>query len=264
MEEPRAQPRRIDESTILISGGSSGLGLASALRFARSGAPRIALLARNEERGRAAVERVREASADAEVLFVPADVTDVTQVFSAVERVHEEFGSIDVLLSASAATVDPELLFRISPEAIAHLLTAPSLPPIYLTRAVFPIMREQKGGSVVLVGSDASKIPTPGESVLGAAMAAISMFARGAALEGRRDGIRVNVVTPSIIGGTATTERWLREGFSKKLFQAAIDAAAFGVVDADELAELVLFLAGPGAAKMTGQTISMNGGISVA
>jgi 2-hydroxycyclohexanecarboxyl-CoA dehydrogenase len=255
--------RSLSEASVVIGGGTSGVGLASALHFAEKGVRRIALVARNPERGRRARDVVAEAHPDATVLFLETDADDVQAVNKAIDTAHAQFGAIDVLVSAIAATAKPDLLFRIPPEQLADQLTKPALPPIFLTRAVFPYMREQGGGVIINVASDASKIPTPGESVLGAAMAAVSMFSRGAALEGRRDGIRVNVITPSIIGGTPTTERWLSEGFGKKLFESAIKAAALGVVEPDELARLVVFLAGPDAAKITGQAISMNGGISI-
>ena len=263
MTQPEHLVRELPEASVVIGGGTSGLGLASALRFAEAGARGIALLARNAERGEAAAARVREVSPRTDVRFISTDALDLDSIFAAVDEAHHAFGAIDVLLSATAATVEPDLFFRLPAESIAHQLTAPALPAMYLSRAVFPIMQEQGGGSIINVSSDASKVPTPGEAVLGGAMAAISMFSRGVALEGRRNGIRVNVLTPSIIGGTATTEAWLSDGFSKKLFEGAISAAALGVVDADELSRLALFLASPAAAKITGQTISMNGGISV-
>ncbi len=256
--------RGLVDSAVVIGGGTSGLGLATARRFARAGARGIALLARDPQRGQAAVETVRGESSTTDVRFIRADARDVDDVFASVEQAHEVFGAIDVLVSATAATASPDLIFRIPPTSIAEQLLAPALPPMLLTRAVFPIMQEQGGGAIINIASDAAKVPTPGESVLGGAMAAIAMFSRGVALEGRRNGIRVNVVTPSIIGGTPTTEKWLSGGFSKRLFEGAIQAASLGVVDAAELAELVVFLASPAAAKMTGQAISMNGAISVA
>jgi 2-hydroxycyclohexanecarboxyl-CoA dehydrogenase len=255
--------RPLSDLAVLIGGGTSGVGLASALRFAQAGVRRIGLIARNAERGALAREKILAAYPGTTVLFLPTDAEDVDAVFRSVDAAHAEFGALDVLVSAIAATAEPDLLFRIPPEDVAGHLTKPALPPIFLTRAVFPYMQRQGGGSIINFASDASKVPTPGESVLGAAMAAISMFSRGTALEGRRNGIRVNVITPSIIGGTPTAERWLSEGFGKKLFERAIEAAELGVVEPYDLAELVVFLASPAAAKMTGQTISINGGISV-
>ena len=147
---------------------------------------------------------------------------------------------------------------------MAGILLGQAVPPMLLTRAALPFMREQGGGSIITIASDAAKVATPGESVLGAAMAAIVMFTRVAAIEAKRDGIRVNALTPSLIAGTATAENVLRDGFSKKLFEKAAEQAHLGVAEAEDLASLVVFLGGPGSAKLTGQAISVNGGISAA
>src|SRR5690606_32577587 len=125
-------------------------------------------------------------------------------------------------------------------------------------------MQSQGGGSIVNVSSDAAKSATPGETVLGGAMAAITMFSRAAAVEAKRHGIRINVLTPPLLRGTPATEPATRDGFSKKLFEKAALLASLGVPDAADQAELVAFLAGPGSIRLTGQAISVNGGISAA
>jgi NAD(P)-dependent dehydrogenase (short-subunit alcohol dehydrogenase family) len=95
-------------------------------------------------------------------------------------------------------------------------------------------------------------------------MAAIVMFSRVTAIEAKRNGIRVNAVTPSLIAGTPTAERVLEDGFSRGLFEKAAKMALLGVAEPEDLASLVVFLGGPGAARLTGQAISVNGGISAA
>ena len=125
-------------------------------------------------------------------------------------------------------------------------------------------MREQKSGVIINVASDAAKVPTPGESVIGAAMAAIVMFTRTLAIEAKRDGVRANVLTPSLIGGTGAYDRVMTDPFSAKLFANAAKLAHLGVAQPDDLAAMMLFLAGPAAARLTGQAISINGGISAA
>ncbi|MCU1614668.1 MAG: family NAD(P)-dependent oxidoreductase [Frankiales bacterium] len=254
--------RTYKEAAVVIAGGSSGVGFASATGFLDAGVRRLALLSRSPERGLAARDRLREHCPDATIEFVAVDVDDLDQVTRAIEKAHTALGSIDVLLSSVTAQYRPELLHRIDPNDITRILTAQALPPMYLTRTVLPIMQEQGGGSIVLVASDAAKVATPGESVLGAAMAAIVMFSRTVAIEAKRNGVRVNAVTPSLIAGTATAERVLTDGFSKALFEKAAKLAHLGVAEAEDLAALIVFLGGPAAAKITGQAISVNGGIS--
>jgi NAD(P)-dependent dehydrogenase (short-subunit alcohol dehydrogenase family) len=88
------------------------------------------------------------------------------------------------------------------------------------------------------------------------------MFSKVAAMEAKRDGIRVNAVTPSLIAGTPTAENVLSDGFSKALFEKASSLAHLGVAEPEDLASLIVFLGGPASARLTGQAISVNGGIS--
>jgi len=135
---------------------------------------------------------------------------------------------------------------------------------LHMTRAVLPAMRARKAGSIILVASDAAKTATPGESVIGAAMAGIVMFVRTLAMEAKRDGIRVNALTPSIVADTLMHDRVMSAPFSSKLFAKAKTLAHLGVTRPADQAALVVFLAGAGAARLTGQAISTNGGISAA
>ena len=121
---------------------------------------------------------------------------------------------------------------------------------------------QARSGCVINIASDAAKIPTPGESIIGAAMAGIVLFTRTLAVEGKRDGIRANVLTPSLVSGTEHYERVMSDPFAGKMFAKAVPMAQLGVVNKYELAELAVFIASPASAKMTGQAISMTGGIS--
>ena len=259
---PTPVVRGYADSVVLIAGGTSGVGLASAAGFAAAGVRQIALLARNPERGEAARRVVLGRCPEAEVLFVPADASDAGRLPAAVAAVHEKFGQIDVAISSVTGSYRPELLHRIPMEDLATIVLRQALPPMLLTRAVLPLMQEQGGGSIVNIASDAAKVPTPGETAIGAAMAAIVMFSRAAAVEAKRGGVRVNVLTPSLIANTPTAEMVLKDGFSRKLFEKATSLAHLGVAEPEDLASLIVFLGGPGAARLTGQVISVNGGIS--
>lgn len=261
---PAPLVRDYADSAVVIAGGTSGVGLASALGFVDAGVRRLALLARNPERGAAAREAVLARCPDAQVHFIATDADDLAQVQASVEAAHTALGTIDVLVNSMTSTYRPELLHRTPLEDVAGILTRQALPPMHMTRVVLPIMQAQGGGSIVNVASDAAKVATPGESVLGAAMAAIVMFTRVAAIEAKRNGVRVNVLTPSLIAGTPTAENVLRDGFSKALFEKAAGLAHLGVAEPEDLANLVVFLGGPGSARLTGQAISVNGGISAA
>jgi len=135
---------------------------------------------------------------------------------------------------------------------------------MHMAGAVLPGMRSRRGGVIINVASDAAKTATPGEAVIGAAKAAIVMFTRTIAIEEKRYGIRANALTPSLVYGTASTERITADGFSSKLFARAAQQAGLGVPTADDIAALTVFLCSPAAGRLTGQAISVNGGISAA
>jgi 2-hydroxycyclohexanecarboxyl-CoA dehydrogenase len=251
----RAIPR------ILITGGSSGIGLAAAMRLSRSPCARIVINSRDAARGEAACARLREAAPHAAVSFVAADVSDKPSVVDFMTQAREWLGGpIDVLVNSAGGDFVPGLFHETSLEAIDDAIRQWLLSTMYCCRIALPQMSD--GGAIINVASDAAKVPTPGEAVVGAAMAGVAMLSRTLAMEAKRRRIRVNVVTPSLVRGTQTYERVTEGGFSAKLFEKATRAAHLGLPEADEVAAIIAFLAGPDAARMTGQVISVNGGIS--
>lgn len=254
----------LEQAGVLIAGGTAGVGLATALRFVEAGVRRIVLMGRNPERGIEARRTVFEACPEAKVEFVSADANSIDQVISAVERARDLIGDIDILVNTTVASFVPKLFHEMAIEDIEPTLVQQTLAPLLMCRAVMDGMRQRNGGAIINIASDAGKVATPGESVIGAAMAGIIMFSRALAIEAKRNGIRVNTLTPSLIEGTLTYDRVLADPFSAKLFGSAIKLAQLGVAQPDDLAGLIVFLASPQGARITGQTISVNGGISAA
>ena len=115
----------------------------------------------------------------------------------------------------------------------------------------------------VTIASDAAKVPTPGETCLGAAMAAIVTFSRTLALEAKRYGVRVNAITPSLIVDTGSYDRAMDQEFSKKIFDKITAQAHLGLTEPVDLANLVLFLASPLSRLITGQVVSVSGGLTM-
>jgi NAD(P)-dependent dehydrogenase (short-subunit alcohol dehydrogenase family) len=252
------------DCAVVISGGTSGVGLAAAQAFGAVGVRRLAVIGRNRHRGAAAVDSICRAHPGAAAHFISADVNDPAAAAAAINAAFTQLGGLDVLINSTPGSHPPALLKDLPIEQIPAALMNQALGPLLMSRAALPLMGEQQFGVIVNVASDAAKVPTPGETVIGAAMAAIVTFSRTLAVEAKRHGIRVNAVTPSLIADTRTGGRVLAGGFSKNLFEKAAARAHLGVPDARDIAELLVFLAGPGAARMTGQVISVNGGISVA
>jgi gluconate 5-dehydrogenase/3-oxoacyl-[acyl-carrier protein] reductase len=247
----------IAAQSVLIPGGASGIGLACARAFIAAGAT-VCLVGRDPERGSAAAARLGPRAS-----FIAADCSDPAQVERMVAEAAARTGRIDTLICSLGANRLPELLFRQSLEDIRAALSQDLAPFLYVGRAVLPVMMAQNGGAVINIASDAGKLATPGESVIGANMAAIIQFTRGLAIEAKRNGIRANTITPSLVEGTPLTDRLTAEGtFAAKIFAKARPLAHLGPTTPEDLAALAIFLASPAAARITGQAISINGGIS--
>lgn len=255
-------PKDLTESSALIVGGTAGIGLASARALAAAGVPRIVVVGRTVERGQLAAKSIAEMGAAAH--FIAADATDPDAAPTITAEAEQILSGIDILMCTTAADIRPELFINIPTVDIGRGITQLALPSMHMASAVLPGMRSRRGGVVVNVASDAAKTATPGEAVIGAAKAAIVMFTRTIAIEEKRYGIRANALTPSLVHGTASTERITTDGFSSKLFARAAQQAHLGVPTADDIAALTVFLCSPAAARLTGQAISVNGGISAA
>ena len=254
--------RPLQGKTVLITGGTAGIGKACAEAMLAAGAEAVVINGRNRERGEGALAELAARFPDARIALALGDMAQVTDAEIVVTAAIEKLGRIDVLVNSTGTNDFPTLLHKIALEDIPGILQRCLAAQLLSCRAVLPHMRSANSGYIINIASDAAKIPTPGETVIGAAMAGIVMFTRALALEGKRNGIRANVLTPSIVGGTEFYERIMADPFAGKLFGKAVPKAELGLVDMTDLAEIAVFLASPAASKMTGQALSVTGGIS--
>ncbi|AYH43568.1 SDR family oxidoreductase [Azoarcus sp. DN11] len=262
IKPPEALP--LKECGLLITGGTAGVGLATAFKFAEAGVTRIALVGRAAERGERARVAVQERFPAARVVFIQADAMDPAQATRAVETAERQIGNVDILVNSVSSAAVPGLFHESPIEDVLPTVVNQLLPPLHMCRAAVAGMASRRRGAIVNISSDAAKVSTPGEAVVGSAMAAIVRFSTAFALEAKRYGVRVNVVTPSLIGGTDAYDKLMKDEFAGKLFEKALRAAHLGMTLPEDLAPLIVFLASPEAARITGQVISVNGGISVA
>jgi 2-hydroxycyclohexanecarboxyl-CoA dehydrogenase len=252
----------IAESGVVVLGGTAGVGLETACQFAEQAA-RVVVLGRSADRGLAACEVIGRRTGTV-ARFVRVDATDPADALRAEEECRDLLGAIDVLVSATGPSEPPRLMHTMPIDTIRLRIEEVMLPPLHMIHAVLPTMRARRSGAVVIVASDAAKVATPGETAIGAAMAAIVMFAKAAALEVKREGVRINLLTPSLIAGTPGAALIAGEPFSARMFEKAAALAHLGVAEPTDLAAMAVYLASPLAQRMTGQAISINGGISVA
>lgn len=246
----------------VVTGSTTGIGRACAEALLAAGAGGVLISGRDPQRAEAARAEIQARFPAAKVASATGDLALPAAAQGLVTEAIRQLGRIDLLVNSTGGNDLPRLLHRTGLDEIPGIVERCLLPQLLCTRAALPYMREVRSGAIVNIASDAAKLPTPGETVIGAAMAGIVMFTRALALEGKRDGIRANVVTPSLTSGTRHYDSIMADPFAGKMFAKASQAAALGVVNKEDLAALVVFLASPGAAKMTGQAISLTGGIS--
>jgi 2-hydroxycyclohexanecarboxyl-CoA dehydrogenase len=247
--------------TALITGGSSGVGFRVAERLAEAGAC-VFINGRSADRGERAAAKLRQASQD--VHFIAGDCASYPDVAAVVDTVRSLAGRLDILVSAGAeGDAGPTPFGEMTPEQIEAAFRSRLLPRIFPVHAALAALREN-GGSVVLLTTDAARHPTPGESVMGAVGASVILMTKALAKEFIRDEIRVNAVALTITSDTPSWDRiFARESFQRDLFTKAVERFPMGrPPSAEEVAAVAVFLASDAAAQVTGQTISVNGGLS--
>lgn len=250
---------------IMLLASTAGIGLEIACQFAAAGAAGVVLNGRDLDTGNAAVEAVRRRGPECEVLFCAADASDNGPgVGRVTQAALEQFGRIDVLVNCLGGGMTPRPFFETPTSEFSIVAERHLLSVMHACHVVLPHMIQQQSGVILNLSSDAGKLATPGETVIGAMKAGVIMFSRTLAMEVARHGVRVHCLTPSIVQGTSTYRALMRDPFSAKLFQKAESRAALGVTQPADVAALAVFLASPSAANMTGQAISVNGGISAA
>jgi len=136
-------------------------------------------------------------------------------------------------------------------------------PRIFPVRAAIPYLKEAGGGSIVMITSDAARHPTPGESMVGAAAAAVILLTKTLAKELAREKIRVNSIAMTITSDTPGWNRAFATDMGSKVFSKAVERFPFGrPPNSIEVANAVEFLVGDRSSQVSGQTLSVNGGLS--
>ncbi len=257
----------LKDAVAVLTGSSAGIALEIACRFAEAGARGVMLNgrgARSDALATQAIAAVKARAPACEVGFHTADATAPAEVGRLIESAIATFGRIDILVNSVGGGLSPRPFTETPPAAFTELAHRHLLSTLHGCHAVLPHMISRGTGVILNMSSDAGKVATPGETVIGALKAAVIMFTRTLSLEVSRFGIRTHCITPSIVRSTPNYDRLMADDFSRKLFEKAEARARLGATTPAHIAELALFLASPAAANMTGQVISVNGGISAA
>ena len=241
----------------IVTGAASGIGRATAIRLAEEGAA-VVIADVNAEGAGSVARSISEGGGRA--LGLQVDVTDAPGVRAMTERAVTAFGKVDILVSnagwdraAPFVDTDEELWDRvIAINYRGHLATC---------HAVLPYMRERGKGRIVTVASDAGRVGSSGEVVYSGAKGAVIAFTKGLAREVARDGINVNCVAPGLVDTPLLAG--IAEGH-EKLIAAIVRSIPLGRTGVpEEIAAAICFFASPDAAYITGQTLSVNGGLAM-
>ncbi|HSW16158.1 MAG TPA: SDR family NAD(P)-dependent oxidoreductase [Ramlibacter sp.] len=245
---------RLQGKVAFVTGAGSGIGAATAIRFAQEGAT-VVICGRRKEPLDAVVAQITAADGRAE--SVQADVSDEAGFTAAIEAAAQRHGRLDVLVNnAMAYSWGP---IEATSTADWHSNFATSVDGSFWgTRAAMRLMKE-RGGSIINLSSICGTLGTVGMAGYSAAKAAIINFSRAAAAEGAPCGIRVNVVIPAVVE-TPATAGMLADEASRRNTEKLIPMGRVG--QPEELANAILFLASDEASYVTGAALPVDGGRS--
>lgn len=249
---------RLEGRVAIVTGGASGLGRGIARALAAEGA-RVAILDLNEAGAREAADAIR--SAGGEACAIRTDVTARADVEAGVAEVLRRYGAVHVLVNN--AGWDRPMPFLETDEAFWDRILALNLKAhFHLAQVVLPHMIRQGSGKIVGIASDAGRVGSTGEAVYSAAKGGVIAFTKTLAREMARHRINVNCICP----GPSDTPLFQTEVAAGKpgLAEALKKAIPWGRLGTPEdVAGAVVFLASGEAAFITGQTLSVSGGLTM-
>ncbi|WP_372605280.1 SDR family NAD(P)-dependent oxidoreductase [Actibacterium sp.] len=252
--------RGLKGKTVVVTGGAGGIGAATCLRFAEDGA-RVAVVDLNQEAADGVVAKIKAQGGEGMAFSV--DLTDFDATVAAVARIEDEFGAIDILVNNVGWDLFVPFL-KSGPDFWTKIIDINLRAVLNITHPVLERMSERGAGRIVSIGSDAGRGGSSGESVYAACKAGVIAFSKTIAREQARRGITSNVVCPGVTE-TGMLENFMEAaGDKEKLRTAFTRAVPLGRLGKPEdLPGAILFLASDDAAFITGQVISVSGGLTM-
>ncbi len=242
----------------LITGATGGIGFEIAAQAIAAGAV-VAVHGSRPETVAAAIEKLHAQTPGAVLIAVPGDFREPGVIESVVETVTAQTGRLDAVIhcAITGAPGTSGFFAKTTPQNFG--LTAQYILGVFeqLCFAALPHLARQ-GGTIIAFASDAGRFAAPRQSIISGVFGGIMAFVRNLAMETARDGVRVHCVSPSYVRDTPVFERHAASGRG----ETAGQRAGLGLPTPQDIAPLVLFLCGPGAGKITGQIISINGGLN--
>ncbi len=252
--------RGLKGKVAVITGAAGGIGRALVRRFCEEGATVVGLdlnAAGLEELGGQLKEFADQ------LILRPLDITDHAAVAVIIRQVHAERGRIDILVNNAGWDVAMQFV-ETTPEFWDKVIAINLRGPLNLHHAVVPLMIDAGGGKIINIASDAGRVGSSGESVYSACKGGIIAFSKTLARETARKDVRVNVVCPGPTD-TALLRSFMGEGeYGQKIYEGlkrAIPLKRLG--QPEDIPGIVAFLASDDANFITGQVISVSGGLTM-
>ena len=247
---------RFEHRRIVITGGGSGIGLASALRFVAEGA-KIAVLDRSPRSLDTARTQLREAA------VLECDVADPVAVQKAIDAAAERLGGIDGV--CNVAGIGTRKSFdETTAEAMWTDLSVNLLGPFHVVKAALPHLRKAGGGTIVNVSSGLALRPTEGRTAYGASKGGLITMSKAIAIDLAKDNVRVNVVCPGLIDTPLVRDTSHGPTFTREQYQKLMDRRIIRRMgEAREIADAILFLSSGESSFVTASVLAVDGGGSM-
>ncbi len=245
---------RFDNKVILVTGGASGIGLATCKVFAQLGG-HVLMTDINAEAGGKAAAGLQ--GAGGKVQFMALDITSRPAVAAVAEKIKAEIGRLDVLVNGAGwDTIEP--FMNNTPEYWDKIVAINFMGPVQLSRALLPLLIDSTSGRIVNVASDAGRVGSSGEAVYAGAKGGVIAFTKSLAREVVRYAIRVNCVCPG------PTDTPLFASQPDKIKTALTNAIPMRrLAQPSEIADAIAFFASDRTAYVTGQVLSVSGGLTM-
>ena len=252
--------QRFERKTVVVTGGGGGIGGATCRAFAREGA-QVAVYDMNLEAAQKVASGIRDAGGKAQAFR--CDITDRASVDAAVAATVAQFGAIDVLVNNAGWDVFKPFT-RTEPAQWDKLIAINLTGALHMHHAVLPGMAARKAGRIVNIASDAARVGSSGEAVYAACKGGLVAFSKTIAREHARHGITVNVVCPGPTDTALFADYKEGAGNPEKLMEAFTRSIPLGRIgQPDDLPGAILFFASDAAAFVTGQVLSVSGGLTM-
>lgn len=251
--------------TVLVTGSSRGLGAEIAVSFALAGANVVVNYSRDCDGAERTAAACREEGADA--MAIRADVRESEAVEAMFEQARARFGGVDVLVNNAGALTMPDgkslrgPLTATCDEAVRLLIDSHLIGTITCARAALPGMEERGEGVIINISSTATTRALPGHAVYAAAKAGVEGFTRALAYEAAKKGVRVNGVRAGWLDSPSNAPLTADEGAMGAFTKRFIPTGRLGTMG--EVAASCLFLASEAAAYMSGELLTIDGGMSL-